>query len=344
MSFFAAAITAGFSIVMAVTPAINLPGGSDAKPEYPAPPGYLLPWAGGEIHSVTQGEDTGFTHNGLAAYAFDFDLNYETVVAARDGKVVMVREDSNAGGCSAFFAGSANYVVIDHGDGMASLYLHLAQNSVEVEVGQLVSAGEPVGISGETGVTCSDVDGGPGPHLHFQVQPYVEGKYFTQSQPVAFDDISGNDGVPGYGSSYVSANYGPGKSQKIELTPHRVSREFNPQAVPLVRGLEQADPDAVPPTPPPPPEPTPTETATPLPLAEWFITPETETPEPAPTETPVPEPTATEVSVPTPVPPPPTATATYTAVPPTAPPVPSDTPEPPPTETPTPEPEPPPAP
>ena len=338
MSLLVSAFAVAFSLLAAITPAINLPGGdSRPEPQYPAPPGYLLPWAGGDIHAVTQGEDTSFTHNGLAAYAFDFDLNYETVVAARDGKVVMAREDSNAGGCSAFFAGSANYVVIDHGDGMASLYLHLAQNSVEVEVGQMVSAGEPIGISGETGVTCSDVDGGPGPHLHFQVQPYVEGKYFTQSQPVAFDDISDNDGVPGYGVSYVSANFGPGKPQKIKLTPHRVSREFNPQAVPLVRGLEQADPDAVPP-PPPAPEAAATETPTPQPLAEWFITPETETPEPTPTETPLPEPTATDVPSPTPIPPLPTAT--HTALPPTPPPPPTDTPEPAATETPTAEPSP----
>ncbi len=326
-----------FSVVMAITPAINMPGGGSGDgPQFPAPPGYLLPWAGGEIHAVTQGEDTSFTHNGLAAYAFDFDLNYKTVVAARDGKVVMAREDSNAGGCSAFFAGSANYVVIDHGDGMASLYLHLAQNSVEVEVGQMVSAGEPIGISGETGVTCSDVDGGPGPHLHFQVQPYVEGKYFTQSQPVAFDDISGSDGVPVYGRSYASGNYGPGKPQKIELTPHHVSREFNPQAVPLVRGLEQADPDAAPP--PPTPEPTPTETPTPLPLIEWQITPETETPEPEATETATPEPTATNTPVPPPPPPPPppAATNTPTPLPPTE--TATNTPEPPPTDTPAPEP------
>ncbi len=339
MSLFVSAFAVAFSVIAAVTPAINIPGSPGGIPQYPAPPGYLLPWAGGEIHAVTQGEDTGFTHNGLAAYALDFDLNYETVVAARDGKVVMVREDSNAGGCSAFYAGSANYVVIDHGDGMASLYLHLAYNSAEVEVGQMVSAGEPIGISGETGVTCSDVDGGPGSHLHFQIQPYVEGKYFTQSQPVAFDDISNNNGVAAYGRSLVSGNYGPGKMQKIKLTPHHVSREFNPQAVPLVPSLKQADENALPP--PPPPEDTPTSTPTLPPLAEWLITPvptETETPEPTLT----PEPAATEITVPTPEPPPATAVPPNTPVVPTPPPSPTatlqpvstDTPEPAPTPTP----------
>lgn len=327
MSFIAAGIGFAFSLVLAITPAITLGGSSSDGRLYPAPPGYLLPWAGGEIHAVTQGEDTTFTHNGITAYALDFDLNYETVVAARSGKVVMVREDSNAGGCSSFYANSSNYVVIDHGDGTAGAYLHLAYNSVEVEVGQIVARGEAIAISGETGVTCSDVDGGPGPHLHFQVQTYVENKYLTQSQPIAFDDIRTGDGVATYGVSYVSANYGPGKPQKIQLTPHRVPRVFNPLAKPLIPDLAAEEELEVPaPTAPVPDTPTPTRT--PVPLIESYTTWEptaTDTPEPTPTDTPVPEATATEVVVPTPPtlpPPPPSATpppppVTPTPIPPT---------------------------
>jgi murein DD-endopeptidase MepM/ murein hydrolase activator NlpD len=303
---------------MAITPIISMPGGSAENPVYPAPPGYLLPWAGGEIHSVTQGEETAFTHNGVAAYAFDFDLSYSTVVAARSGKVAMVREDSNQGGCSAFYAASSNYVVIDHGDGTAGLYLHLAYDSAQVAVGQEVRQGEPIAISGETGVTCSGDTGlDPGAHLHFQVQPFVEGKYFTQSQPIAFDDIPTNNGVPIYGRSYVSGNYGPGKPQKIKLTPYRVSRAFNPQAVPLNPEIVQAENPTETPVPDVATH-TATPTRTPLPLAELSITPEvpTEEPTPNPSETPVPAPslpppaTPTDVVVPTP------PTMTFTPVPP----------------------------
>jgi murein DD-endopeptidase MepM/ murein hydrolase activator NlpD len=106
----------------------------------------------------------------------------------------MVREDSNQGGCSAFYSASSNYVLIDHGDGTAGLYMHLAYDSAQVAVGQEVRQGEPIAISGETGVTCSGDTGlDPGAHLHFQVQPFVEGKYFTQSQPIAFDDYRRGD-------------------------------------------------------------------------------------------------------------------------------------------------------
>lgn len=292
------------------------------KPPFPAPPGYLLPWAGGELHSVSQGEETSLTHNGAAAYAFDFDLTYAGVVAARAGKVTMVRQDSNIGGCGAIFSSSANYVVVDHGDGTSGLYLHLAQNSVVVKMGDLVDQGQLLALSGETGLTCSDDDSGPGPHLHFQVERTEENRYFTQSLPIAFDDISKDDGVPQMGQTYVSGNYGRGKAQKIRLTPHHVERVFNPIARPANPGLLEADPAPVPTA-------TPLPNDAPAPPAEAASTPEeaaTDTPEatrtPRPTRTPTivpsdtPEPAPSDTPVPAP-----TAEATATVAPPTASPV-----------------------
>ena len=149
MAFFASAFVAGVTVIAAIVPAINIPGHAGAPPPaFPAPPGYLLPWVGGEIHTVSQGEETSFTHNGTAAYAFDFDLVYDTVVAARSGKVTMVYDGSNTGGCSRFYSSSANYVVIDHGDGTSGLYLHLAYDSATVTVGQIVQQGEAIASVG----------------------------------------------------------------------------------------------------------------------------------------------------------------------------------------------------
>ncbi len=303
MAFFASALLGSVTLIAAIVPAINIPGrpGTGA-PLFPAPPGYLLPWAGGEIHTVSQGEETTFTHNGLAAYAFDFDLSYATVVASRSGKVVMAYAGSNSGGCSRFYSNSTNYVVIDHGDGTASLYMHLAYDSVTVNVGDSVAAGQPIAISGETGVTCSDDGRDPGPHLHFQVEKFEPDHYFTQALPIAFDDISNNKGVPMDGRSYASGNYGNGKPQKIKLTPYRVSREFNPQAVPLNADLIPQEPVAGPtPTSTETPTETATATSTPRPLAESLITP-------IPTNTRVPEDTATPQPTSTPVSDPPSAT------------------------------------
>lgn len=54
-----------------------------------------------------------------------------------------------------------NLVIIDHDNGYSSWYAHL--DEINVSVGDLVEAGDPLGIMGETG-NCSGV------HLHFEVR------------------------------------------------------------------------------------------------------------------------------------------------------------------------------
>ena len=74
-----------------------------------------------------------------------------SIYAARSGVVVSAGEQSGYG----------NAVVIDHGDGIATLYAH--QSSVAVYSGQSVSRGEVIGYVGSTGYST-------GPHLHFEVR------------------------------------------------------------------------------------------------------------------------------------------------------------------------------
>ena len=94
-------------------------------------------------------------------WAWDFRMPEGTpVVAARDGVVRMARGDSNEGGCDPKFAPLANYVVVDHGDGVETQYLHFS--SVVVTAGERVRSGDLLGYSGKTGWAC-------GAHLHFKV-------------------------------------------------------------------------------------------------------------------------------------------------------------------------------
>ena len=49
---------------------------------------------------------------------------------------------------------------MDHGQGLASTYSHL--NKIDVELGQEVKKGDPIGTTGQTGLAGGD-------HLHFGV-------------------------------------------------------------------------------------------------------------------------------------------------------------------------------
>ena len=78
------------------------------------------------------------------------------VLATLDGTVVTASYSSSAG----------NYVAIYHGDGVYSYYMHCSKLSVGV--GEEVSRGQQVALSGNTGIST-------GPHLHFAI--YANGAY-----------------------------------------------------------------------------------------------------------------------------------------------------------------------
>ena len=138
---------------------------------------YHYPWTSGEQHVCTQGNSTTGSHQGVQAFAFDFDLPSGTVVrAARAGTVEHVRMDLT----TAFDPNKppgpdnpeiplgspdnwGNVVRLRHLDGFTSWYFHLSPDSARVAVGDTVERGQPLALSGNTGRTT-------GPHLHFQVQ------------------------------------------------------------------------------------------------------------------------------------------------------------------------------
>ncbi len=75
------------------------------------------------------------------------------VVAAKDGVVILAR--------TGYGGGYGNYLVVDHGGGISTLYAH--NSSLSVGVGARVSRGQQIARSGNTGRST-------GPHLHFEVR------------------------------------------------------------------------------------------------------------------------------------------------------------------------------
>jgi len=139
--------------------------------------GYRLPFAPGLEVSIQQAWNSSYSHNGRAAYAYDFGLYEGTpVLAAASGIVSHVHDGETACGGKEMLL-HANYVTIDHPDGSATTYGHLSR--VGVREGDVVAAGQQIGRSGKTGFT------GCMPHLHFARQ--IQGGDVTQSLPVYFE-------------------------------------------------------------------------------------------------------------------------------------------------------------
>lgn len=80
-----------------------------------------------------------------------------TPVSASAAGVVSLADDS--------FHLHGKTVVIDHGQGVSSLYIHLSE--IAVEAGERVERGQRIGAVGATGVAT-------GPHLHFAVYAHHE--------------------------------------------------------------------------------------------------------------------------------------------------------------------------
>lgn len=73
------------------------------------------------------------------------------IVAAASGVVVLARRSATAG----------NWIIISHGNGMYTIYMHAS--ALYVSEGQYVNAGDTIMLSGATGAT-------QGRHLHYEVR------------------------------------------------------------------------------------------------------------------------------------------------------------------------------
>lgn len=144
--------------IKAMTSSANSSGTATPKPA--ADSGGTFCWPTPSTRYVTSPYGTRFhpvqkrnkTHTGI-----DIGAGHgASIVAAESGTVLRAGWNSGYG----------NYVVIDHGNGMQTLYGHCS--ALLVQSGQTVSRGEQIAKVGSTGVST-------GPHLHFEV--LIHGSY-----------------------------------------------------------------------------------------------------------------------------------------------------------------------
>ncbi|MGW0967902.1 M23 family metallopeptidase [Streptomyces sp. NPDC002516] len=101
----------------------------------------------------------------------DFAVPQGTNVMAAHGGTVVKVGPNGAGDGPAY----GNAIVIKHANGKYSQYAHLSR--VDVRVGQVVSTGQHIALSGNTGNSS-------GPHLHFEIR--TTPNYGSAINPVTF--------------------------------------------------------------------------------------------------------------------------------------------------------------
>ena len=141
-------------------------GSTSTPSKAPASSGWARPCSGYRVTS-SFGYRTPPT-SGASSYHKGIDLaapQGTPIYAARSGVVTTATYNSSAG----------YYVSINHGDGFASVYMHLTH--YVVKAGQAVSQGQVIGYMGSTGVST-------GSHLHFGIS--YNGTYVNPANYINF--------------------------------------------------------------------------------------------------------------------------------------------------------------
>jgi urea transporter/murein DD-endopeptidase MepM/ murein hydrolase activator NlpD len=144
---------------------------------------FYLPFVG--EWTITQGNHGEITHKLQWAYAWDFEITNKEgltyrgdgsqtqdyfcygkpVLASANGWVVNFVDgiDDNPIGQINTRENWGNFVVVNHGIGIYSMYCHIKKGTIKVKNGEWIAKGDKLGLVGNSGRSAV-------PHLHFNVQ------------------------------------------------------------------------------------------------------------------------------------------------------------------------------
>ena len=140
-------------------------GGTVGGSEYVPYQGGALIWPCPSSYRINSGFGTREASGVVTANHYGIDIGCPDgtpIVAAASGVVVLAQRSATAG----------NWIIISHGDGLYTIYMHASV--LYVSAGQYVNAGDTIMLSGATGAT-------QGRHLHFEVRV---GGYLSSSYSV----------------------------------------------------------------------------------------------------------------------------------------------------------------
>ncbi|MGH8195428.1 MAG: M23 family metallopeptidase [Woeseiaceae bacterium] len=159
---------------------------------------YRVPYAVSASFRVSQAYPETPTHTTASSrYAVDIEMPIGTDIhAARGGTVFEVASTHFRGGLDLDNdKDAANLIRILHDDGTYAIYAHLNWNTIRVQPGDVVSRGQYIADSGNTGFSS-------GPHLHFAV--LRNRGMQIESIPVVFEGPNGSEVVPSTGAQLAS--------------------------------------------------------------------------------------------------------------------------------------------
>ena len=157
--------------------------------------GFAMPTTSRKVTS-NYGPRWGRQHAGIDVKVYIGD----TIYAAFDGKVRVVKNEGDR-------RGYGKYIVIRHPNGLETLYGHLSKQIVSED--QIVKAGEPIGLGGNTGRST-------GSHLHFETR--LAGKAINPAQMFDFEH---QDIV----SDFFTTRQAYGGTSAVASTTHRMEAE-----------------------------------------------------------------------------------------------------------------------